>query len=163
MRIDIEKAEIVYNKNMPEVLKQYENEDGYVDVSRAVIEGLLLATMYSETKKAFRGLNVLRCSEPAIENTEGQDSSQSNIASSEGDADSQNKDDSNRSKRRRRTDMNDHRVTKVIEQMSDHWAQKKEKQKQLERNKELREVRILNLNWDYVAWVIERTNESFMI
>ena len=58
--------------------------------------------------------------------------------------------------------MNDHHATKVIEQMADHWAQEKEEQSQLERNKELQEVRNSQLNWDDVVWVIERTNECYM-
>ena len=80
----------LYTTKIPEALKLYVNADGYVDKSRAVIAGLLPATMHSDTKKAFKGFNVLMCSEPDIENTEGQDSSQSNIATSEGEADSEN-------------------------------------------------------------------------
>ena len=87
-RIAVGKPEIVYNKNIPEALKLYVNANGYVDVSRAVMAHLLPATMHSETMKAFKENNVLMCLEPDINSTEGQDSSQSNVASSEGDADS---------------------------------------------------------------------------
>ena len=95
------------------------------------------------------------CLEPDINSTEGQDSSQSNVASSEGDADSENNDNSDQNKRRHEMDTSDHRATKVIEQMADCLEQEKEEQTQLERQKLLKEVRIFNLNWDDVAWFIE--------
>lgn len=153
VRRDVEYPEIVYNRNIPEALKLHVNDYGYVDVSRAVIAGLLPATMNIDTKKGF---DDLMCLEPDIENTEGQDSSQLNIAITEGEADSENNGNSNQSKRRHETDTNDHRATKVIEQMANRWEQEKEEETQLERSKELMEVRILNLNWDDVVLFIDK-------